>query len=280
MKALLFSLCCLLSFSAYAQTTTSTDDFSYDENPVVQTRTEYPKYRGFFLGLGPRFLDTDPGEITTNFVDDSPSMDNFNSVFTVKDGYTPIGIQFGYKWGRYQGISQDVLFDVSTGANGVLAFGYSIGYNIKTQIKGNTLLIRPAVQGLFSNTIFGLGEIQNNAAYIQIDDKQYFERELDVELRSQNVNLAAKVDLHYKILSRVDLFLKIAYDFSSENTNPSLRLSVPDRLRTDNSPGDSSLDIDSSNPNLTYNGEKLINLPYNPGGLRLTVGASYLWNRR
>mgnify|MGYP000712845298 CR=1 FL=1 len=245
----------------------------------VKTSLYLQKYRSVFLGFGPRFLNTDPGTIVTTFVDDSPSMDSFNSTFDVKDGYTNLGINFGYKFGRYRGLSHDIVFDVTATSSYTFKFGYSLGWNFLFDKGDKNLLFRPAIQGLVANTVFQIGQLENNASYIQVDELQYFESELDVELRSASITLAPRLDVTYVVAKRFDVFLKLAYDLSRDNIQPSLELSVPEDLRTEDSPRDSSLDIDGNNPLVLYNGEKLESLPYNPSGLRATIGVSYLWNR-
>lgn len=245
----------------------------------VKTSLYLQKYRSITLGFGPRFLDTNPGTITTTFVDDSPSMDSFVSDFDVQDGYTQFGINFGYKFGRYRGLSHDLLFDVTTSKSYTIKVAYSIGWNFLFDLGNKNLVIRPGLQGFFSNTSFQLGQIENNAAYIQIGERQYFEDELNVELRAESGSVAPRLDITYVFAERFDAYIKAAYDISSNNTNPRIAFEVPDGDRTADSPPDSSLMIDGDNPLVTYNGEKLEVLPYNPGGLRLTVGVSFLWNR-
>ena len=257
--------CCLSTLSLSAQ--------------KVKTSLYLQKYRGIVFGLGPRFLDTDPGIISTTFVDDSPSMDSFNSNFDIKDSYTQVGINFGYKFGRYRGLSHDILFDISASNNYQIIFGYSLGWNFLFDMGGKDIVIRPALQAFGSNQVFQIGQIQNNAAYIQIEDRQYFEEELNLELRSELLAISPRLDVTYVFADRWDCFLKMAYDFPRDNTNPRLDFSVPSDLRTENSPATSTLDIDGDNPSVRYNGEKLESLPYNPGGLRLTIGISFLWNR-
>jgi hypothetical protein len=245
----------------------------------VKTSLFLQRYRSAFIGFGPRFLNTDPGTISTTFVDDSPSMDSFNSTFEVEDGYTQFGVNLGYKFGRYRGLSHDVLFDFTTSRSHTFKAAYSIGWNFLYELGNGNLIVRPALQGFVSNTLFALGNLKNNAAYIQIDDRQYYEAELEVRLRSQSASISPRLDFTYVVADRVDVFMKFAFDLSANNTNPKLVIGVPDDLLTDDSPNESELDIDGDNPLVTYNGEKLESLPYNPGGLRMTVGVSYLWNR-
>ena len=185
----------------------------------VKTSLYLQKYRSFFLGVGPRFLNTDPGTISTTFVDDSPSMDSFNSDFEIEDGYTQVGINFGYKFGRYRGLSHDILFDISASNNYQIIFGYSLGWNFLFDANGKDIVVRPALQAFGSNQVFQIGQIQNNAAYIQIDDTQYFEDELNLELRAELLAISPRLDITYVFADRFDCFLKMAYDFPRQNNS-------------------------------------------------------------
>lgn len=283
MKALLTILFCANTMFVFGQWASAPLISSTDveiEVPAPKETLYLQRYRGVFFGVGPRYLNTDPGVISTTYVDDSPSMDSFNAEFEVKDGYTQMALNFGYKGGRYRGTSHDYMFDVTLGTkNYTTKVGYSWGWNFLTKFKNSELVIRPAVQVVGVNTVFNLGTIQNNAAYIQVGETQYYERELKVELRGESVTFAPRLDFTYVFADRWDCFFKAAYDVPAANTNPAIKLSVPENLRSDDSPGPSSLDIDTANPLVTYQGEKLESLPYTTGGLRMTFGVSFLWNR-
>lgn len=279
---LLFSLSTLFLFGQWSEFTLS-DATETEMDIMVPTPKEslyLKRYRGIFFGIGPRYLNTDAGTILTSFIDDSPSMDNFNSTFEVEDSYVQAALNFGYKGGRYRGTSHDYLIDVTLGTkNYTVKAAYSWGWNFLTKFKNSDLIIRPAIQGLIANTIFNLGELKNNDVYIQVGDKLYYERELDVELRAQSATIAPRLDFTYVFADRWDFYLKAAYDIPTGNINPTLELTVPEELRTSNSPSDSSFDIDGDNPMVTYEGRTLTELPYKTGGLRVTFGVSFLWNR-
>ena len=281
MKALLtlfFTLSVLSVFGQWAQpvmTTSEADVFL----PAPKESLYLQRYRSVFLGVGPRYLNTDPGTIETTFVDDSPSMDSFNSTFEVKDGYTQFALNFGYKAGRYRGTSHDYLFDATLGKNYSALFAYSWGWNFLTKLKGKDLVIRPAIQGVLAGSGFRIGKINNNSAYIQIGKTQYYEDELDIRLEGTSVTFAPRLDFSYIFADRWDLFLKAAYDVPAGNSNPKLYFSVPDGIGKEDAPNDSSVSIDNENLTITYNGEPLESLPFTTGGLRVTFGVSYLWNR-
>lgn len=282
MKALLTLFFSLFSFFVFGQwatpvvTTSEADVFI----PAPKESLYLQRYRSAFLGVGPRYLNTDPGTIETTFVDDSPSMDSFNSTFDVKDGYTQFALNIGYKAGNYRGTSHDYLLDVTLGKNYTAKFAYSWGWNFLTKLNGNDFVIRPAIQGLLAGSGFRIGQIQNNAAYIQIGETQYYEGELDIRLQATSVTFAPRLDFTYIIADRVDVFFKAAYDVPAGNSDATLQFSVPDGIGTDSgNTTTSTVKVDDDNLTITYNGDPLESLPFTTGGLRVTFGISYLWNR-
>lgn len=231
------------------------------------------KYRSVFLGFGPRTLNTDPGTILTEYTDESPSMDYFQTSVDVEDSYTDIGMQLGYMWGKYAGLSHSLLIDVSLGANKGGAFTYSLGYTFPVEIGTSYLVLRPAFFVGFGNYGFKLGEINNNAAYIEINGEQYYDEELGVSLTSQVGVFGPELDLRYLVSEKVEVFVNGHYNLTSKNSRPKVEFESKEEGSS------TSLEIDSTNPNVTYNGEKLTTLPYDIAGLRLTVGAAYVWPR-
>ena len=132
------------------------------------------KYRSVHLAFGPRTLDTNPGTISTSFVDNSPSMDNLNSTIEVLDKYNRLGFNLGINFGKYRGLSHSFNFDISLGEHMGGLFYYSLGYSIPIEVGENVFMIRPNINLGFGNYGFDVGDLENNAAYIQIGEKQYF----------------------------------------------------------------------------------------------------------
>lgn len=232
------------------------------------------KYRSVYLGLGPRSLDTDEGIISTTFTDNSPSMDFFQDDFQVEDGYSRLGLQLGFKWGRYNGLSHSIGFDVSFGEHSGLGVLYSIGWSKTIEMADGWLTFRPALFGGFANYGFGIGQIDNNAGYIQIGNTEYYDPYLDLSLKSQVGLFGPELDIVYGFNDHFEVWLIGNYDIGTSNAKPKLEFSSP----ADDG-GSSSLEIAGDNPLVTYNGEKMTELPYSVGGVRLTLGVSYVWQR-
>lgn len=239
------------------------------------TPTSMLKYRSITIGIGPRVLNTDPGTILTSFIDDSPSMDNLSTTTSVKDSYTRIGVFFAFNFGRYKGLSHSIAVDYTLGKHQGGVFYYSLGYSFPIEIKGNPLVIRPAINAGFGNYGFDVGELQNNASYIQIGDVQYYDASLDLYLKSQTFIYGPAIDFHYILPNQIKVFANMGYDIASKNSRPYLEFNPPSNSES----GTSSLEIDGDNPNVTFNGTKMTSLPYEASGLRFTVGVGYVWTK-
>lgn len=234
------------------------------------------KYRGIYLGFGPRVLNADPGTIVLDFVDDSPSMDNIQTITDVKDSYLSVGVQLGFEWGRYNGLSYDFDIDIATGGNTNGVINFSMGYTKSFESNDRILLIRPAIMAGFANYGFDLGDLENNAAYIQIGDRQFTGSHLDAKVRSQVTLWGPQLDAIYTLFPDVAVYFKAAYDVASANDRAKIEFQNPN-----DGSGFAEIDLNSNtaNPDVQYNGTKLIDLPYDASGLRMAVGVVYVWNK-
>ena len=232
------------------------------------------KYRSVFLGFGPRTLNTTPGVIKTIFTDESPSMDHLETQIEIKDKYRKWGFQAGYKWGRYKGLSHSILFDISMGKNRGGIFTYSLGYNYPIKINSKALVLRGAFFGGFGNFGFDIGQLENNAGYIQINGNKYYDRQLDVSLSSQVLIYGPEIDIMLMMSDRLEVFANFNYDLKNKNSRPKINFTTTELEEEETT----SVNLTSENVTVTYNGNKLSSLPYDISGLRLTIGVAYVWN--
>ncbi len=232
------------------------------------------KYRSVFVGFGPRTLNTTPGTIKTVYTDESPSMDHLETQIEILDKYKKWGFQAGYKWGRYKGLSHSILFDISMGKNRGGVFTYSLGYNYPVKINTKALIIRAALFGGFGNFGFDIGQLENNAGYIEINGNKYYDKQLDVSLSSQVFLYGPELDLMFELSDHFEVFASFIYDIASKNSRPKINFVTTEKEDQDTA----SIDLGGDNPKVTYNGKELTSLPYEISGLRLTFGVSYVWN--
>lgn len=232
------------------------------------------RYRSLSLKYGPRTLNAAPGIIAASFIDDSPSGDNFFSTTNVKDKYNRLGVQLAYEWRKFSGLNHSLYFDLALGdgVNGGV-FGYSIGWNFPLN---NEFIIRPGACLAFGNNTFDLGQIENTSAYIQIGENQYYDSYLDVGLEGTIFIYGPQLDLRYVLGKKFHVLFNINYDLGSQIDAPKMVFTPPTISANDVV---SHKFINSDNPFLNYNGKKLDKMPYDLGGLRLSLGFGYVWPR-
>lgn len=243
------------------------------------TQSEFRSgYHSVTLGFGPRTLDTTPGTILTSYVDDSPSMDNLSTTTEVFDKYSTVGINIAYQYGKYKGLSHSLAIEGSLGKNEGYLIYYSLGYSFYTDIGSRFLIAQPSFNIGYGENGFDVGDIENNAAYIQIRDDQYFSSSLNLNLHANIVIFGPAVDLQYLVAGNFKIFANVAYDIASNNFNPKLVFKTPNTNSRDEK-RQTSVEIDGDNPLVTYNGERLTTLPYKATGIRATFGVGYIWSR-
>ncbi len=241
---------------------------------IDNARIDLPeKYRAFSLGFGPRFLSTDSGDIILNFIDDSPAPDAISTTTTLEGSSNSIGVQIGFNFGKYNGISHSIKADISISNNLLGIVTYSLGYSKAASIGTKTLLIRPALAVGFANAGFDLGDLNNDTGFIQFGNNIFAGDKLKATLRSQTFVFGPEIDGLYMISNRIGIYASLAYDFSTDNDNPSLEFTDSDGTIF------GTYDIDGDNPDIIYNDEKLTTLPYTVGGMRASIGIYYYWNK-
>lgn len=232
------------------------------------------KYRAIYLGAGPRTLDAEAGSIEFNFVDNSLSMDMLQSTTLVEDNYNNVGIQFGFMWGRYKGLSYDLNFDFSKNT----FFEFSVGYSFTVAKGYNTFSVRPGINVGFGNYGFDLGNLENNAIYIRIDQTDFYGDFLKTRLTSANGNWGPRLDLFANLGEHFGIIAKINYDITIPGDDLKINFIDPD---TEDPVTFSPIILksDTTNPDVKFNGEKLTSLPFDTAGLRVSLGIAYFWNK-
>ncbi len=253
-----------LSINAFAN---GGDDFF---KPKGKLSSLPERYRSLGLKFGPRTLNTDPGTIVTSFLDESPAPDFFSANTMVADKYSSFGLQLDYSWRRYKGLSHSLFVDLSLGENFGGLFEYSIGWSIPVALGNSFLIVRPNIGLGFGNYGFKLGSIENRTGYIQVDETIFQEKLVPITLKSQVFLYSPQLDLRYTLSSNFHITAQVSYDVASGNSNP--------KLYFEGESSSAEKKIDTDNPSVIFNGEKITSLPYKAGGIRLSLGAAYTWN--
>lgn len=231
------------------------------------------------MGVGSRLLDTEPGIITTSYIDDSPSRDTFESMVTVKDQYKRLGLHFEIGYAHPFNLSHSLIVDFAVRKPNLWLFGYSLGFNQKFRVGNDSkIIVRPSIAAMLGAINFNLGKIQNNSSYIQIGNEQYFDDELNVALLQDIFVYGPQLGLFYIFPNEIGVSCNIAYDFNYERGQPQLSFSssnTSNNSETAPNDGNSRVNLDdSNNVIIDYSGNQIKKLPYKYGGFRLSFAFS------
>jgi len=259
----------LILFSSGIKAQKKDNPFSSANTKELSTRTGI----WLSLGFGPRILDTNPGNITTFFVDDSPYTNSFQSMVEIKDSYTLFSLQPAFGFTHPSGLSHTIFSDITLSRNFVFLFGYSLGWDIPFGKRSNQFVIRPAVNGALGNVRFPLGKIYNNFEHIEIDSHVYLSNFLNVRLTQGISTYGPQLDFTYLLPSNSGLTLSVAYDFAQNINMPKAVFAPPanENQRNGDQIGAALVKLDEGNINIKYNGNTINQLPHEYGGFRITL---------
>ena len=232
------------------------------------------KFRNISLSAGLRSFFSDPGTVTTSYVDDSPSMDRFMGSLDLDKYINRVGFALNYNWGRKKGLSHQIGIEGVFGLSESAHVGYGIGFTIPIEFEYSTLLIRPAIHGLIGNNRINLGYLQNNAAYIEIQGTQIFDEQLQIKLNTDTYMLRPKVDFIIPIVNFLTAYVSLGYDFGGmTNEEPELWFESADgQTFTD-------IELEANKAEVTFNGEIIKTIPFDLNGPRISIGVSYYWEK-
>lgn len=232
------------------------------------------KFRNISLSAGLRSFFSDPGTVVTSYVDDSPSMDRFMGSLELDNYINRIGFALNYNWGRKKGLSHQLGMEAVFGLSESVHVGYGMGFTIPIEFEYSTLLIRPAFHALIGNNRINLGYLQNNAAYIQINNTQIFDEELKIKLNTDTYIFRPKVDFIIPIVNFLTAYVSLGYDFGgSTNAEPELW------FETFEGQTFSDIKLEENKAEVTFDGNSIKTIPFDLNGPRISIGISYYWEK-
>jgi len=248
--------------------------FSIIATGQSQSYSGAEKFRNISISAGLRSFFSDPGTVTTSYVDDSPSMDRFMGSLDLDKYINRIGFALNYNWGRKKGLSHQLGIEGVFGLSESAHIGYGMGFTIPIEFKYSTMLIRPAFHAMIGNNRINLGYLQNNAAYIQINNTQIFDEELLIKLNTDTYILRPKVDFIIPIINFLTAYVSLGYDFGGmTNSDPELWFETVDGETF------SDIPLEANKAEVTFNGSSIKTIPFDLNGPRISIGISYYWEK-
>ena len=160
---------------------------------VLQAQPSYS------ISGGVKLIKSDPRTITLSYVDESPSMDNlYKSVQQSGD----LAINFNARW---QDDDAGKTFHLLVEGQGYIGSINGLALNTGLFYRKNfdrKFLIQPELSAVLGFSSKGLGEIQNNDVYIQVNQTQFQDY--------TNVNVAIR-NLYYGVKPGLSFIIKTGF---------------------------------------------------------------------
>ena len=225
------------------------------------------------LSLGIRNLGFQEGVFYTAYVDESPSRDFLVTTTESSQKYNRFGLSTGLTFHSLKNNMTHSLFvDFALGQNQLFLFGYNIGWGIQVFEKAS---LRPSVNLALGFNRFKLGQLDNNASYIQINGNQYFNDHLDLRLVRILGYAGPQADLRYEVGRLLELVCSVAYDFGIK-TDIHRIFGIPSVSGgSDNDPPNALIELDDPSLVLEYNSEPFEGFDISYNSLRLSLGLSF-----
>jgi len=229
-----------------------------------------------YLTFGIRFNQTpflvNQGSLSFAYVDESPSRDNLQiskywaSVSTLNFYEFLIGVgnykKFHVELGIGYGAKEDFRrFDFLIGVGGNLSFGPK-----------NRVALRYVLPLRYGNARQFIGYLDNNASYIQVNDKQFYSPEVKVFLKQNPFIINPRLDLCLRATNWLSIEIGGGYQFNVATSNSLLRFDGKDGTDDEATAISATEKLNASNVDLEYNGTRLKKMPLNLNGFFLNAG--------
>jgi len=227
----------------------------------IQLANAQPK---FSLSGGVKLIKPDNRDMTLWYVDESPSMDNcYRSV--KQDGNLAINFS-----ARYQDNDLNRKYHFFVEGQGYIGSINGLALNIGAVYISNydsKVRIQPEIAGVIGYCTKGLGEIENNDIYIQVNDTK-FQDYTNVNVALRNIYFGIKPGLSFIAKAGSDNEIGVGASFQLSGKIGMLAFSGADQE------GNNVTETENLNADNVYfmvDGDKTDVIPYNPDGIELKV---------
>lgn len=166
----------------------------------------------FYIGATVEPLSISSTNIQFTYIDESPTVDPLVANVDLNSGKIAYGLNLGMEFSYPSGItwSFDGTFTTNAG-NNLSGANLGLGYRIK--LSGRFFLVPVANVGI-GNGNFKLGDIQNISTYIQVNETQFYSKEVQVKLRDQYGYVAPGLNLFVPVNDKWGIQLGGSYKYA------------------------------------------------------------------
>ena len=254
----------------YQETEAGEDEVEYNQNNPFD-------FSGLVLYLGTRPTVIPTAIIQLDYTDESPSRDNFSTVKSMTSINSSLSAEAGFSFGKRYRLNHEILFGVSLSEDAFRMYGtYGLGYNLS--FLQDRFVLRPVANIAWGVTHFQLGEMENNAEYIEINDTRYYDDELNVILASRQFFASGRMELLVKITDNLGLSANVGYQQSLTNSKPFLKFIGRDTDQHDEEQRVAEKEkLSEANVSLELDNEGIDKIPLDLDGLFYGLGIYFFF---
>jgi hypothetical protein len=239
---------------------------------LYQTQSYKPKYGrsawSVYGGLKLFDMDKKPRDITLIYVDESPSRDNLNSTVTVEGNQAYL---LGF---RYQNNSDNATFRFLIDGQGyfgsINGLALALGGGLRLNDKGG-FIIKPEISGVIGYGAKGIGTIQNNDIYIQVNDTKFQDyTNVNVAVENYFVGIKPGISFGFRTGHKSEIGIGAYYQISWKSGS----ITFSGKDDSGQSASDSEK-LTEQNVGFFVNGSNTDKVPFNPDGLEFRLFFSF-----
>lgn len=177
-----------------------------------ETEKKKIKISKFQIGVTNEQLGFPEGNLGGFIIDDSPTMDNLNVNLLIEDTDRATGFHIGYGITGFNTISWDATFSFAYNKEGRM---YTFNFGLGKRLGNEKFHIEPMIRLGLGNGSLDLGDIRNNAEYIQINETQFFDDEVSARLKDLYAYVGPELNLFIRLSDKIGVQLIGGYKFTS-----------------------------------------------------------------
>lgn len=223
---------------------------------------------GISVSGGVKLIGAEANTMTLWYVDESPSRDN---IYKDIDPIGKYAVNLGVRWTDIDSDKPIRLFLEGQGyVGGIMGLAFSGGYVYSGSSQGK-VRIQPELGAVLGYCSKGLGEIENNDLYIQVNNTKFQDNtNVSVSLRNAYIGLKPGVSFVFNAGVEREIGIGVNYQLSYKAGFLSFRGSDDNGAQANETEN-----LTATNVGFYVNGYKSGNNPYNPDGLEFKVFYSF-----
>ncbi|MDX2305655.1 MAG: hypothetical protein NW226_22805 [Microscillaceae bacterium] len=239
---------------------------------TLQVKELSDSYISIYLLGGVQPISTDGSNMSLSYIDESPSQDNLSVTKIIEEGNSGLGANLGVEFGNYKGWHGELSLSAAFGKADRLGIDVGGGYNFSI---GKRFVLRPVLGFSFGSAMFNMGDLNNNDLFIQINDTQFYDENVSVQLRAREYGLRPRADMLFRISNKINIRAYAAYFLGLGQGTPFLRFSGSNDGSGESTTLVEKENITESNVTFSIGDQQTTKLPIDFDGFQFGLGLSF-----